>query len=71
MRKPLEILKDYQELLDRLPELISSSGFKDIYIMDKMGLRRDLYYRRKKNPELFSISELEKLLQIISKSEGI
>lgn len=71
MRKPLEILKEYRELLEKLPDLISESGFKDIYIMEKMGLRKDLYYRRKKNPELFSLSELERLLQIISKSNEI
>lgn len=71
MKKPLETLEEFRELLEKVPDLISKSGFKDIYIMEKMGLRKDLYYRRKKNPELFSLSDLERLLQIISKSNEI
>lgn len=71
VKRPIEVIREYKELLETLPSLISKSGFKDTYIYEKMGMRRDLYYRRKKNPEVFSVDELEKLFEIISKSEEI
>lgn len=68
MRDPLEILREYHGLLDQIPRLIKASGLKDIFIYNQMGLRKDLYYRRKKNSRLWEPEELEKLFTLIGSS---
>lgn len=59
-----EIIKEFKELQMQLPTKIKETGYKDLYIMDKIGLNRSNFYRRMKRPELFTMDEMERILDI-------
>jgi hypothetical protein len=67
MKKPTEIVREYKELIEQIPALIKASGLKENFIYEQIGLRKDLYYRRKNKPELWTFEELERLFSLIER----
>lgn len=67
MRTSQEIIREFKELRDKIPDLIQESGYKDKYIYDQMGINKSTYYRRKSNPDYWSIEELEMLFRLLKK----
>jgi hypothetical protein len=65
MKKPIEIIREYQELLESIPDKIKESGLKDKFIYEKIGISKTNFYRRLNKPELWDKKELIELFELI------
>jgi hypothetical protein len=65
MNKPIEIIREYRNLIDSLTATIEKTGLKDKFIYEKLEMTKDNYYRRKRKPELWQFEELIKLFEIL------
>ena len=65
MRKPITIVREYKELLDRIPEMIEESGLKKKFVFEKLGMSKANYYQRVNKPEIWKFEELEKLFELL------
>ena len=65
MRTPIEIIREYEELRQQLPELIKATGYRDMYIFDKLKMTKSTYYRRMAHPDTWTTEELNKLFEVI------
>jgi hypothetical protein len=68
MRTAKEILREYKELLEKIPEMIDKAGYKDKFIFESLGINKGSFYRKLKKPESWTFEELEKLFEIIERN---
>lgn len=64
----LDVVKNYQSLVKRIPELIEISGYRSDFIAKKIGLK-PANFSVKKQRGNWTTEEVEKLLQVISNEE--
>jgi hypothetical protein len=64
----LDVVKSYQSLVKRIPELIEISGYRSDFIAKKIGLK-PANFSVKKQRGNWTTEEVEKLLQVISNEE--
>ncbi len=65
---PFDLVKNYQLLVKRIPELIEISGYRSDFIAKKIGLK-PANFSVKKQRGNWSTEEVEKLLNVISNEE--
>jgi len=65
---PFDLVKNYQLLVKRIPELIEISGYRSDFIAKKIGLK-PANFSVKKQCGNWSTEEVEKLLNVISNEE--
>lgn len=58
---------EYQELLFQLKNHVKAVGIQQKYLATKLGLNKEKLIRRFKNPELFTIDEVEIIVNQIEK----
>ncbi len=64
----LDVVKNYQSLVKRIPELIEISGYRSDFIARKIGLK-PANFSVKKQRGNWSVDEVEKFLKVISNEE--
>lgn len=64
----LDILDKYDEMLEKVPDLIANSKFKKEYIISELNLTRSTFYNKLKNSS-FSSGELRKLAELMFPEE--
>ena len=65
--KSKSVLKGYKNLQERIGEIISESGLKIGFIVEKSGLSPSTFYRKKKNLT-FTVNEMTKIVEICQKT---
>ena len=64
----LHIIQDYKKLLSSVDTIIKESGYRINYITEKMNMPAVTFYHKRKNAG-FTITEMEKLFEIIDTEE--
>lgn len=63
---PLEAVEIYKELLNQLPEIVKSTGYKDRHIYEKMKMSKATFYRKMRT-KTWTVDEVEGILMFLSK----
>lgn len=69
IHKMLDIIYQYQELLENIDSMISESRFKKEYVIEQLEISRASYYNKVKK-QSFSISEMTKLINLLFPEEA-
>ena len=64
MKNGKEIIVKYRELVAEIPDMLSATGLKDMYIIEKLGISKPTFYRKIKDNS-WNVNEVEKLIDIL------
>ena len=64
----IQIVENYENYVDSLPQLISNSYYKSEYFMQKLGLKHATYYR-KLRLKIFTTSEVKLITSLLYPEE--
>jgi predicted transcriptional regulator len=66
----LQALHSYAEVVDNIPQLIKSSGYRVEYIADRLQIPRSTFYSKRRDKS-FSYRELMKMILLINDDDEI
>ena len=64
----IRIVKEYQKLIDKLPQLLEDTPYKTQYIISEIGVTKPTFYRKLKQGS-WTPTEVIKLLKFINPEE--
>ena len=65
----IQLVSEYSNYLEELPELIKESPYKTAYILEKLQIPKATYYRKLKDKS-FSVEEVTELTKILFPKEN-
>ncbi|MDC8001460.1 hypothetical protein POV26_10445 [Aequorivita todarodis] len=66
----IQLVSDYSNYLDELPELIKNSPYKTAYIIERLQIPKPTFYRKLKERS-FTVAEVKELTNILFPKEAI